>query len=244
MYRLSFSFNRQQGFTIVEAMVAMTLGVFLIGGLIAVFGSSRQAYSLQTGMSVMQENGRTVIDMLSQDIAMAGYPQVSGINAFVTARSTDGGAGNDAIAVRYESSTDCLGNATPVYADTMQYAKNVYYVNGTNMKCSTLAEDDTVINDQIIAEGVESFQVLYGVDGNAADGVVNATKYLRADRVPDWTQVVSVRIGVLVNSVNSIIPDPDTNSYRVIDQVVKAAANDKLRRRLYVTTVTLRNKRG
>ena len=65
--------SSQRGLSLVELMIAMLLGLFLIGGLLQIFISSRQTYRMQEGLSRLQENGRFAIDFISRDIRMAGF---------------------------------------------------------------------------------------------------------------------------------------------------------------------------
>jgi len=66
-------YQNQRGLTLVELMVAMLLGVFLIGGVLQIFISSKQTYRMQEGLSRLQENGRFAMDFITRDIRMAGF---------------------------------------------------------------------------------------------------------------------------------------------------------------------------
>jgi len=65
--------NPQTGFTLVELMIAMLLGLFLIGGILQIFLGSRQTYRMQENLSRLQENGRFVMDFISRDNRMMGF---------------------------------------------------------------------------------------------------------------------------------------------------------------------------
>jgi type IV pilus assembly protein PilW len=98
-------------------------------------------------------------------------------------------------------------------------------------------------NVQPLVEGVESFQVLYGVDDLLSDGI--ADRYVTANDVTDFYLVVSVRIGLLVHgtnatgSSNDIALDKDTHN---VAGTIIDPADDKLRRRVFTTTLQLRNR--
>lgn len=62
-----------RGLTLIELMISMALGLFLIAGAIQVLMSSKQTYQLNRDLSWMQENARFAIDLLTNDIRMAGY---------------------------------------------------------------------------------------------------------------------------------------------------------------------------
>lgn len=61
------------GFSIVELMVAITLGLIVTGAVIQIFVASRSTYNFEEGVARMQENGRFAIEFLTQDFRMAGY---------------------------------------------------------------------------------------------------------------------------------------------------------------------------
>lgn len=63
----------QAGFGLVEILVAMTLGLILLGGIGYLYVGSRGAYRTTDNLSRMQENARYALDMMSRDIRMAGY---------------------------------------------------------------------------------------------------------------------------------------------------------------------------
>lgn len=62
-----------RGFTLLELLVAMTLGVFMITGVMSVFLSSTQVYAQQDALGQMQENARFTLEMLARDTRMAGF---------------------------------------------------------------------------------------------------------------------------------------------------------------------------
>ena len=67
-YRIS-----QRGLTLVEVMVAITISLILLAGVMQIFISSRQTYRVQDGQARMQENGRFAVQFLTNDIRMAGH---------------------------------------------------------------------------------------------------------------------------------------------------------------------------
>jgi len=65
--------QKQQGFSLIEVMVAMLIGIILLGGAISIFISNKAVYRLESELSRMQESGRFIIDMMSKEIRMAGF---------------------------------------------------------------------------------------------------------------------------------------------------------------------------
>jgi len=65
--------RRQKGLSIIELMIALLLGLLLMGGVMQVFLSSRQTYQTNSALSQVQESGRFALDFLAYDLKHAGY---------------------------------------------------------------------------------------------------------------------------------------------------------------------------
>jgi type IV pilus assembly protein PilW len=65
--------NKQSGLTLIEIMIAMTLGLVLIGGVIQLFLTSKQTFRMNAAMAVVQESGRYALDAIARDLRMAGF---------------------------------------------------------------------------------------------------------------------------------------------------------------------------
>ncbi len=61
------------GLTLVELMVAITIGLIILAALARLFATSRATYTLEEGLARVQESGRFAVEFLAQDIRMAGY---------------------------------------------------------------------------------------------------------------------------------------------------------------------------
>ncbi len=65
--------GREKGFSLVELMVAMTIGLFLLAGLLYVYIGASQSSRFQGALSQMQTNARYAFELMSRDIRMAGF---------------------------------------------------------------------------------------------------------------------------------------------------------------------------
>jgi type IV pilus assembly protein PilW len=65
--------SRQGGFTLIEMMVAMTIGLIILAALGQLFVSSRSTYNMGEGVARTQEAGRFAMEFLTLDIRQAGY---------------------------------------------------------------------------------------------------------------------------------------------------------------------------
>jgi prepilin-type N-terminal cleavage/methylation domain-containing protein len=61
------------GFSLIELMISLTLGLLVLGMVLTVYLSSMNAYLFQNGVLRVQENGRFAVDVLSRTVRMAGY---------------------------------------------------------------------------------------------------------------------------------------------------------------------------
>lgn len=100
-----------------------------------------------------------------------------------------------------------------------------------------------IIETTPLVEGVENFQVLYGFDSNL-DGV--ADNYVPASPGADFSRVVSVQIGLLVYGVNATGTANDTvfdtDVHDVAGTNISPAASSTRKRRVFNTTIQLRNR--
>ena len=71
------------------------------------------------------------------------------------------------------------------------------------------------------------------------DGTAN--RYLVQSSVANLDNVVSLRIGLLMSTANQVASATDTRTYNVIGTSI-GPINDKRVRRMYTTTIALRNR--
>ena len=70
---MKHSLQRSRGFSLVELIVAMTIGSFLIIGAVFVYSQSRSSFSLNEAQARLQENARYVLSVVEPEIQLAGY---------------------------------------------------------------------------------------------------------------------------------------------------------------------------
>lgn len=244
--------NRQHGFTLVEILVALTISLFLVAGILQIFLNSKQTYRAQEGLSRIQENGRSAIDILGSNIRQTGYAAIStsttsGYSKFTDGAGTaitgtEGASGaTDDITVSFDSTTDCLGSATPtpgvaVPGGNVPRAVNWFFVDGNN---NLACRGNGNATPQPLIEGVEDMQIWYGVD---TDGDQTANTYVVAPAAGSstWNNVVSVRICLLLRSVeDNLVDQPLT--YQNCNGT-QTTAGDRRLRRSFTSTFNLRNR--
>lgn len=116
----------QRGFTLVELMVAITIGLLLLAGLSTLFAGNNHAQMEVDRANRQIENGRYAMQLISSDLRNAGFygefdPSVLPMPAFVPDPcSTDIALIHDAIALHVQGYDNTLppGCLTDVRADT------------------------------------------------------------------------------------------------------------------------------
>lgn len=62
-----------QGFTLVEILITLLISSVVMGAVFSIHQSQQQVYTVQQEVVAMQQNARAGMDILSQDMRMAGY---------------------------------------------------------------------------------------------------------------------------------------------------------------------------
>lgn len=67
------SFNNSRGLTLIELMIALLIGMIVLGALTATFILQRKAYNTQEQIIEMTQIARAAMDMIGREVHMAGY---------------------------------------------------------------------------------------------------------------------------------------------------------------------------
>ena len=65
--------NNEGGFTLVELLIAMTIGLIILTALSSTFLMQRKIYDVQEQVAEMVQTARAAMDMMTREIRMAGY---------------------------------------------------------------------------------------------------------------------------------------------------------------------------
>jgi type IV pilus assembly protein PilW len=79
----------QQGMTLIELMVALAIGMFLMLGAVTVFMQGRTTFRLTESVSRLQENGRFALDAIEEDVRMAQYWGLTNHPESISGRATE-----------------------------------------------------------------------------------------------------------------------------------------------------------
>jgi type IV pilus assembly protein PilW len=62
-----------RGFSLIEMMIAITIGMFILAAMVIAYTSGKQTYRVQENLSRVQENGRFALETIARDIRLADY---------------------------------------------------------------------------------------------------------------------------------------------------------------------------
>ncbi|SCX73956.1 PilW family protein [Variovorax sp. EL159] len=208
---------RQRGLGLVELMVALIIGLFLLLVMGSVFLNMKQAFTSQDQLAQLQDSERLALTVLTTTVQASGYfpdPLVNtaatdlpaatgaGYGSFLAGQGVVGLSGtagaSDTITSRYMTASgdgimDCLGNVNPITSGANKLVMNTFTVSAAHeLLCST----DGGTTTTPLVSGVTSLKVLYATD-TAGDG--KALQYLDAATVTShawWPQVHTAQITI------------------------------------------------
>lgn len=102
----------QRGFGLIEWMIGMTIGLFLIAGVTTVFIQSRGSSQNTNQMGELQETGRIALQLLSQDLRQVGFWGVSTANVMTRLNATQNKEITTPILNASSDCTDDLGGGS------------------------------------------------------------------------------------------------------------------------------------
>lgn len=254
----------ENGFSLVELMVAMVIALILIAGVLQILLGNRESFRFQQNMATLQENSRLATFLIENVVAHAGYRADLGANPFhgaeaestrgvsITRDAVVGGntadSQNDVLRIRFQAAGgvhDCQGReigeggTTPTY----ETADVDLYVNDQNtLLCADNTGEGNLIPQPVI-EHVERFKIRYGVDIN---GDKSTDTYTNAPPTDPDRAVVSLRIQMLLRSESNVLSTPIRRTYSFADgdsftTTVDTPADDRHAYQLIDQLIALRN---
>lgn len=163
----------EAGFTLIELMIALALGLFLVGAILLVFQTSRLAALDAAQLSRLQENVRFASDYLVRDIRNAGFRDETilkiGHERQIRKRYAEVLDNGARLRVRYAGTGHCAEEF-----DDFRIVENEYFWNPSDdtLRCrgrsiadaAVLSESDRTNDGDLTINGVsQSFVPIAGV---------------------------------------------------------------------------------
>lgn len=130
---------RARGYTLLEIMIALALGLLLSIGILSLFGTTSATNKLQNGLARLQESGRFAVTRMESDLRMAGGQYCSNFGGNMTPGGSIPVIGLRAPAVFAEnlgfpddisSINQTTGLASPALATTSYVLSPRYFLQG------------------------------------------------------------------------------------------------------------------
>ena len=155
--------GRELGFTLLELIIAMAVGLIVLGAMYSVFTVQNKTFNDQERIVNMQQNVRAAMDMMTREIGLAGYDPAR-VNS-------DASSSNNFVGVTYSTSqlqiqADLDGNGT---IDTTSQENITYAFDSTNRQITRNAGTGA----QTFVDGIESFAFEY-LDGGVTATTISA----------------------------------------------------------------------
>lgn len=192
-YKQMVSVAKQQGISLIELMISMALGLFLLAGLSYAFITMSNTAVTRKNLSDVHDTQRISMYLLSSFIQQTGYyiyaSGVTSTTAFPAETVTGNGstitfaagqtisgtsATSDSISVRYFANSDFPQGTCSNISSTSANIKytDVFSINAAG---SLICEETAggTYSSRVIADNVSKMVVTYGVEKNANSGSVN-----------------------------------------------------------------------
>jgi type IV pilus assembly protein PilW len=209
----------QQGFTLIEILIALLVGLFLMGALLTVVQTNRRVFGEQNQLAQLQDNERMALTMMGDVIQSAGYfPQSTPLTTTLTTTliaagpfaigqsisGVDTGTSfGDQIQVRYmtaggDNILNCSGLSNPLGGPNTLYVNSFQVLNG-QLVCIMNGTSYTLVGgttNPYSGLDIINLTVLYGVKTDAAALGNNVDTYMPAALLTpaQWANVISVMV--------------------------------------------------
>jgi type IV pilus assembly protein PilW len=250
----------QQGYTLPELLIGMTLGLLVIAAATAAYGTSKQTWNAMAAADAVHANARVALRKIREHAHMAGASFL-----IASSHSTSNQANADAIDFNVEISPpedagqstlagvngtkyvesltlghwhaldaiDCQGNT----GSTHTSVRNDYKLN-TNKELSCKDLNLTNSTYQALAEGVEDFQLRYA----EAHSNTQTIQWKTANQVTDMAQVLAIEVCLRVASINTVHNTKSNTNIKGCQD--EALPSDGHVRRTFKRVMALRNRDG
>ena len=141
------------GFSLIELLVAMTLGLLLTSGMISVFAGNRASSELNAAIANMQESARFALDAIATDTRSAGFQGCIGVQSGQTViQAADAPTGDFMASAATGSVVDANDDWTP--APPLTFVEDDHTaVAGTHTISLQFGESDVYLLAEEMADG-------------------------------------------------------------------------------------------
>lgn len=204
------------GFSMIELLIALLIGLFLLGGLSALVQDNRRTSVAQAQLARLQDEERLALSLMTAQIQQAGYFPDPTTNTAATAlpavpllpagvpffgQSGYAGAAGDILILRYATANgdgilNCMGlsNVTP----GIKTSTDFYFVQNGQLTCDAtngLVGDYNTNTNSLRPNtiSISKLVILYGIDSTSTGLGVNMYKSALQMAQIDYSNVKSIQ---------------------------------------------------
>jgi type IV pilus assembly protein PilW len=215
-----------QGFTIVELLIAMVVALLALGAIYSTFLNQHKSYVVQEETAVMNQNLRIALFYMQREIRMAGCDPTGNADAkIITANATSINFTEDVRGDFVESDPD---------GDTDDANENITYC----LKANNLVKN-TGGGNQLVVQNIDAIDFVY-LDGSSPPSVLNP----EGSDVPgeDLNQIRSVEVTMVARTDKITLASKNDKAYfNQRGWQILAPQNDNFSRRCLMVRINCRN---
>lgn len=211
--------KKQNGLTLIELMIGMTLGLTLVAGITQIFIQLQKNFTLQRNLSDMMDDATFILDTLTKGIYQAGYSEDGKYTAFAAdsnvLSSTLNFAQNEYIhgsdsefIYRFQLSdsldlNNFICNSPLTYNKGDVVAVRIYKdLDSSTPKVPVfyckVKQGSIIKNAEPLVSEVEKLVFEFGIH----DKTTNTFYYANAADVANWTNVATVKMYIVLRSAD------------------------------------------
>jgi type IV pilus assembly protein PilW len=208
-FRDNRALTGERGFTLLEILIALTIGLFMLGALLIIVQTNRTVFGNQNKLSQLHDAERMALTMMSDVIQSAGYfpdPTINTQNSALAAAAPfalgqaisgtySAASPGDQINVRYmttggDNILNCSGLSNPTGGPNTLYVNSFQVVNN-QLVCTMNGTQYTLV------DGITNLSFMYGVKADATAPANDVDTYMNAAQVTAaglWGNVITVQV--------------------------------------------------
>ena len=134
------SFNASKGFSLVELMISIALGLLIVAATLGIFANNKQAYRTTENLGRVQENARLAFELIGKDVREAGGTQCANTEG-------PGRSGIDVVSVLTPSAPLAGGDFWSDWVNTVRGIDNTGPNNSDTLQLKSAGEDMFHVNN-------------------------------------------------------------------------------------------------
>ncbi len=216
------------GFTLVELLIAMAIGLIVLTSVSSAFITQRKAYNLEEQKTEMIQTARAAMDMISSEVKMAGYRWNPTPTTPSSLQTTDSSVTSTYVGISYDPATaktqlniladigggdsdgvDNDGDGSTDEADEADFSDGAIDDSNEDITYAYDSTNEQITRDtgggaQPLAENIEDFSFKYF--GHNYD---SATESVVDDEIINSAEQERIRVIEITIIAKTADPDPD-----------------------------------